>query len=260
MSISIGNERLYNDLAWLWPIVSPPEDYIAEALQFVDIYRRYSRLDFNGPGFVKGSPSLLHLGCGGGHLDHTLKKYFQITGVDLSQPMLTLAKQLNPELLYLQGDMRSIQLYQTFDAVIIADSIDYMLDENDLRAAFHTAWIHLKPGGVFITYAEEIQDEFENNRTSSSSHSKDNMAVTLVENLYDPDPVDNVYEMTFIYLIRSSGLLTIEIDRHKAGLFAKKTWFSLLRAVGFTVLEHNVNEETFPFFVGVRSEESIDIS
>jgi len=61
---------------------------------------------------------------------------------------------LNPEVAYCIGDMRSVRLEKVFDAVMIADSIDYMLTSEDLRAAFETALVHLKPGGVFCTYVE----------------------------------------------------------------------------------------------------------
>ena len=56
---------------------------------------------------------------------------------------------------YHLGDVRSFHLDQRFEAVIVADSIDYMLTEEDLRAAFQTTYHHLIPGGVFIAYAEQ---------------------------------------------------------------------------------------------------------
>ena len=252
-----SSERLYHDLAYLWPVISPPEEYVPEALQFVDLFRRYvlppgQRLDNLAPKNL----SLLHLGCGGGHLDLTLKKYFKLLGVDLSPEMLHLARTLNPEVLYLEGDMRTIRLGERFDAVLIADSIDYMLDEADLEAAFLAAWEHLRPGGVFITYAEETQEHFENNRTESSTHAHGDLEVTLVENLYDPDPADSTYEMTFLYLIRSAGKLAIEYDRHLAGIFPLATWTRLLEKTGFSIQVLEPEGETMPFLIARKSLDS----
>lgn len=138
--ISKDQRRLYSDLAWTWPIISPPEHYIEEAEDFRRTIMAHARIP---------AATLLDLGCGGGHNDWTLKKHFQVTGVDISPEMLELAARLNPEAEYLQGDMRTVRLGRLFDAVVIADSIDYMLTEVDLRAAFVTAYEHLKPGGVF---------------------------------------------------------------------------------------------------------------
>ncbi|MCU0489732.1 MAG: class I SAM-dependent methyltransferase [Anaerolineales bacterium] len=247
------SERLYHDLAYLWPVISPPEEYIAEALQFVDLFRRYGLSSGQQPGDISPRPlSLLHLGCGGGHLDLTLKKYFTLLGVDLSPEMLRLARTLNPEILYLEGDMRAIRLDQRFDAVLIADSVDYMLDEADLGSAFQTAWAHLRPGGVFITYAEETQERFENNRTESSTHAQGSLEITLIENLYDPDPADSTYEMTFVYLIRSAGKLAIEFDRHFAGIFPLATWTRLLAKTGFSVQVIEPEDETMPFLIAQK--------
>jgi len=36
-----SHPRMYSDLAWLWPVISPPEKYIAEALQVTDLIRPY---------------------------------------------------------------------------------------------------------------------------------------------------------------------------------------------------------------------------
>ena len=93
--------RMYGDLAWTWPIISQKEHYITEAGQFRDAIRQYSRIE---------AKTLLDLGCGGGHNDWTLKKHFAVTGVDISENMLALARKLNPEVTYFHGDMRTARL------------------------------------------------------------------------------------------------------------------------------------------------------
>jgi SAM-dependent methyltransferase len=230
--------RLYGDLAWLWPIISRKEHYIEEAEGFCQTIWGYSQLE---------TKEILHLGCGGGHLDFTLKKYFTVTGVDVSEPMLALARQLNPEVDYQVGDMRTMRLDRQFDAVMIADSIAYMLTEKDLRAAFITAYMHLKPGGVFYTYAEEIDGRFQQNKTGYDVDSEGNVHTVFIENRYDPDPSDTTYEMVFIYLIRESGQLTVETDRHLGGIFPLETWTDALKDVGFAVhiIEGGIVPTTF---------------
>jgi len=235
--------RLYSDMAWAWPLVSQGEDYVQEAQAFARQIRQRARIPVS---------TLLHLGCGGGHLDLTLKKYFNVTGVDVSQPMLDLARQLNPEVTYFPGDMRTARLEKTFDAVVIADSIDYMLSEDDLRSAFQTAYAHLKPGGVFCTYAGVTHQTFRQNDTRVSTHSGGNVVITFIENRYDPNPEDSTYESTFVYLIRrerSEGQLEIETDRHLGGLFDLETWARCLAETGFQVHQTELGEGGTPFFV-----------
>lgn len=232
--------RMYKDLAWIWPIISPKEDYVQEAEAFYRVINENSFIEVD---------EILHLGCGGGLIDYTLKNYARLTGLDLSEEMLTIAKRLNPEVEYLVGDMRTARLGRLFDGVFIADSIDYMLSENELRQAFETAFLHLRPGGIFCIYAETTPDRFEQNASFGSSHHQDELEIAFFENLYDPDPQDTTYEMTFVYLIRRDGQLTIETDRHLGGIFPIETWLRLLSETGFEVQQAEFGEEKNPLFI-----------
>jgi SAM-dependent methyltransferase len=241
--------RLYHDLAWIWPIVSPPEDYVEETEFLSRIIIEKANIDIR---------SLLHLGCGGGRNDYTFRKHFDVTGVDISKEMLALAKDLNPSSEYLEGDMRNIRLGRTFDCVVALDSVSYMITEDELNRLFRTAHEHLNPGGVFITVVEESHDRFKQNRTISSTHSRGQTQITFIENSFDPDPDDNQFEMTFIYLVRDKGNLKIYTDSHIWGLFKMETWSRMLKKNGFEVeqikFEHStlLEEEYFPMFVCIK--------
>jgi SAM-dependent methyltransferase len=226
---------MYGDLAWLWPIVSPPEDYVEQSELLAKIIKERSKI---GPG------TLLHLGCGGGHNDHTFKEHFEVTGVDISDEMLKLARDLNPEVKYRRGDMRSVRLEEVFDSVVILDSIDYMCTEADLRSAFVTAYEHLKPGGIFATFVEDRPGTFKQNRTKSSFRSNGNIELVFIENSYDPDPGDTSYEASFVYLLRRAGELEIHTDKHTMGIFKLETWLRLLKEVGFSVEQMNDEDST----------------
>ncbi len=216
--------RLYGDLAWVWPIVSPPEDYAEESERLGCAIAEHAGTSVE---------TLLHLGCGGGHNDYTFKQRFEVTGVDVSEPMLDLARRLNPEVSYYTGDMRAVELGKRFDAVVALDSMSYMLTEQDLRSVFATAYAHLNSGGVFVTTASEILEGFQQNKTVGFSRSAGDLDITHVQNLHDPDPTDTTYETSFVYFIRRGGRLKIETDRHVCGLFPLGTWVRTLRDVGF---------------------------
>ncbi len=242
---SRDQRRLYSDLAWTWPIISPPSHYRDEARQFRDFLRRAA----SGP--VR---DVLHLGCGAGHVDSQLKRFVSITGVDLSPAMLRLARRLNPQVTYHRGDMRIVNLGRTFDGALISDAVSYMLTPRDLTRAFRTAYLHVRPGGAFVTYAEHFRESFEQNftRVNRGRHGCDE--VVFVENLYDRDPSDTTMEATFLYVLRRSGRLRVETDRHVLGLLPEAAWRRALRDAGFALLHAGPdpsapNADPMPWFV-----------
>jgi predicted TPR repeat methyltransferase len=118
------NWMAYNELAWTGDILAPPETYEEEALIYVEAIksRIYAQI-----------VTMLHLGCGAGGHDFHFKEHFSVTGVDISEGMLALAKKRNPEVTYVTGDMRTVDLNRKFDVVVIPDSIMYMTTLEDLK-------------------------------------------------------------------------------------------------------------------------------
>lgn len=213
----------YNDLAWVDTVVGSPEDYVEETELYVRLIRDHSR---------HAPATLLHLGCGAGGNDFTFKRHFAVTGVDMSPGMLEIAQRINPEVTYVLGDMRTIELPKDFDAVAIPDSIDYMATPDDLRAAIATVRRHLKPGGALLIVAN-TRDEFRNNNFVYTG-SRDDTEVTVFENNRICEEGAR-YEATLVYLIRRRGELSVETEVHTLGLFPQATWLKLLAGAGFEV-------------------------
>jgi hypothetical protein len=154
--------------------------------------------------------------------------------------------------------MRTIRLEERFDAVTILDSIDYIKTVEDLQRTFIATYEHLKPGGVFLTFVEQIAGQFKRNNTTCSTHSKGDVEITFIENDYDPEPNDTSYEATFIYLIRIGDKLEIHTDSHLCGIFKLKIWLKLLKEVGFKVIqnkfEHSIfiKGESYPILICIK--------
>jgi SAM-dependent methyltransferase len=238
-SSEIRQNRLYGDLAYLWPLLSPPGDYAEEAR-----YWREALREKLGP----GPHRLLELGSGGGHNLHHLTDLGAITAVDLSEEMLAHSQRLNPSVEHLVGDMRSLRLGRTFDAVLIHDAISYMLTEDDLRATFATVAAHLRPGGIFITAPDCYLDSFQGPTVSSETQRQGERELTYTEYCYDPDPGDTTGETIYSYYLWEGGALRVELDRHRFGLFPQKTWMRSMEEAGFSVERrpYPVQEEGSP--------------
>lgn len=55
------------------------------------------------------------------------------------------------EILYLHQDMRELDLYSTVGTVIsVCDSVNYILEEEELLQVFRLVNNYLYPGGIFI--------------------------------------------------------------------------------------------------------------
>ena len=115
-------------------------EYLAELLQEYDIE----------DGLV------LDLGCGTGSLTEILAtKGYDMIGADGSAEMLEIAMekkaQSGHDILYLLQDMREFELYGTVKAIVsVCDSVNYILEEEELEEVFRLVNNYLDPGGVFI--------------------------------------------------------------------------------------------------------------
>ena len=115
---------MYGELASWWPLISGPRRHAEEAAFAASLLRTA-----NPP-----TRTVLELGSGGGNNAFHLKNEFELTLVDLSDEMLTVSRRLNPDCDHLRGDMRTLRLERSFDAIFVHDAIDYMITEADLAA------------------------------------------------------------------------------------------------------------------------------
>jgi SAM-dependent methyltransferase len=218
-------QKMYNELAKWWPLLSPPEDYADEAEFFMPLL---AEITTNQPA------TMLEIGSGGGNNALHMKSAFEsVTLVDLSSEMLEVSRQLNPDCEHIQGDMRSLRLDRTFDAVFIHDAIDYMTTTEALRQAIETAFVHCKSGGMALFVPDEVQETFEPS-TDHGGEDGDGRAIRYLEWSYDPDESDTTYITDYIIVMREGDQpVTVENDRHIIGLFPSDEWLRLLRESGF---------------------------
>lgn len=211
----------YNELAWTDELLVDPGDCEAAVETIVRLLRATAR---------PAPRTLLHLGSGAGGYDKVLKRDFAVTGVDVSPGTLRLARAANPDVEYLEADMRTLRLGRKFDAVIIPDSIDYMVTRDDLDAALQTAALHLRPGGAILVVAKPAETFRDNNFAYVGE--REGVHVTVLENNRVDPARPGCYEATLVYLVRRDGELSIHTDRHVLGLFPRRAWDEAFVAAG----------------------------
>ena len=158
---------------------------------------------------LKGK-SVLDLGCGTGSMTELLAaRGFDMIGVDCSEDMLEIALEKRMasgrDILYLQQDMRDLELYGTVRAVVcLCDSINYLLDVQDLETVFRLVNNYLDPGGIFIfdlnteyKYRELLAD-----RTIAENRDEGSF---IWDNYYDPEEKINEYDLALFIPEKKDG-------------------------------------------------------
>src|SRR5205823_1068885 len=175
--------------------------------------------------------SVLELGSGGGNNASHLKRHFTLTLVDRSPQMLQLSRELNPELEHLEGDMRTVRLDRTFDAVFVHDALAYILTELDLWAVFETAAVHCRPGGSAVLVPDYVQETFAPRTDHGGHDSKDGgRGLRYLEWIRAEAGDPSRHYVDFAYLIRDGEDVRVEQDRHVCGLFPREAWLRGLDA------------------------------
>lgn len=145
------------------------------------------------------------LGCGTGKMTRLMARAgYDMIGVDNSMEMLEIARDNDSEnILYLMQDMREFELYGTVRAIYSAcDSMNYLLEEEDILAVLRLANNYLDPGGLFLfdlntpfKYRELLgENTFAENREEGSF---------IWENYFDEESEVNEYDLTLF--IREDG-------------------------------------------------------
>jgi SAM-dependent methyltransferase len=135
---------VFGEYAQFYDTLYRDKDYAAEVAYLEAIFARW------GGGQIH---SVLDLGCGtGSHALPLAERGYAVTGVDQSAAMLAQARaKLGDRARFEQGDLRSVDLGQTFDAVVSMFAVfGYMISNEDLAAAFQTARRHTRKGGLFF--------------------------------------------------------------------------------------------------------------
>ncbi|MBQ8039373.1 MAG: class I SAM-dependent methyltransferase [Lachnospiraceae bacterium] len=145
---------------------------------------------------------VLDLGCGTGTLTELLaKEGYDMIGVDFSEEMLNRAIEKREEsglqILYLLQDMREFELFGTVKAVIsVCDSLNYLLEEEDIIETFRLVNNYLDPKGLFIFDFNTVYKYRDIIGDTTIAENRDDCSF-IWENYYHEEERINEYDVTF---------------------------------------------------------------
>lgn len=164
------------------------------------------------------------LGCGTGKMTRLLADAgYDMIGVDMSEDMLAIASMENPQqILYLCQDMRELELYGTVAAVVsVCDSMNYLLEEDDLLEVFQRVNEYLEPGGVFLFDLNTIY-KYETLLGEATICENRPEGSFIWENYYDAEEQINEYDLTLFIQEKENLYRKFEETHYQRGYSMEK--------------------------------------
>lgn len=239
-----NTEEIYTDFARVYDELMDNTPYEEWGNRLDELIRKYgvSAPERDAENLLDSEKNLVvDLGCGTGTLAELLyEKGYDMIGVDASESMLNIAMdkkaESGSEILYLQQDMRELELYSTVGTVYsVCDSLNYILEEEELKTVFSLVNNYLFPGGIFIfdfntdyKYREIIGN------TTITENRED--CSFIWENYYDPEEEINEYDLT-IFVQEEENLFRRFTETHFQRGYTVEQMLRLVEEAGMKVVE-----------------------
>ena len=219
----------YKNLAASYDRLTNDVDYEATVGFYMEILRR--------EGITPRT--VVDLACGTGSVTEILaRKGYRVTGVDMSEEMLTEAamKTMDME----QPPMYSCQLLQNLRlprgvdmAVCALDSLDYILDPADCKEAIRRAYKALNPGGIFI---------FDVNTPEKLRAMDDQIFLDEDDDVYcvwrgEFDEETNICSYGMDLFQREGKMWRRSFEEHREYAYSQEQLTGFLKDAGFTHIE-----------------------
>lgn len=223
------NEQ-YTSLSLFYDAFMQDVDYGAWCDFYEEAFRRFSTMPVE---------NLVDMGCGTGNITLPMaKRGYKLTGLDLSEEMLSLAEQKSQEagvsIRFLGSDMRTFSLGFRADAAICSfDCINYLLKTADVEAAFWRAHENIGKGGLFI-FDVATPYKYKNVLADNSFVFENEDVFMTWENYFnEKSGICNFY-LTFF--VREGRLYRREEEEQRQRAYSLKTIKKALKNTGFEIL------------------------
>ena len=208
---------------------------------------------------------VVDLGCGTGTLTELMyQKGFDMIGIDCSEDMLNVAIEKSGktghEILYLLQDMRELELYSTVGTVVsVCDSLNYILEEEELLDTFRLVNTYLFPGGIFIFDFNTVYKYEQVIGDATIAENREDCSF-IWENYYHPTEEINEYDLT-VFIQEEGEHFRKFTETHYQRGYTVEQMTTLLEEAGMKVLlvkdsdtEGSVTETTQRVYMVAREQ------
>ena len=220
----------YQSFAQVYDTFMDNIDYDGWSAYLIGLLREYGICD----GLV------LELGCGTGSMTERLAMAgYDMIGSDLSPDMLEIAMEKKDasglNILYLLQDMREFELYGTVRAIVsVCDSMNYILEEEDLLQVFRLVNNYLDPGGMFIFDLNTTKKYRDMGETTIAENRE--AASFIWENYFDEEEKINEYDLTLFIRDEEDGRFDRFEEFHEQRAYSLTEIGELIRESGMELI------------------------
>jgi SAM-dependent methyltransferase len=197
--------------------------------------------------------TILELACGTGKLSvRFAHDGYEVTGLDLSEEMLSLAYNralaelgTDSEITFIEGDMRDLSQVRTYDAVTCySDSLCYMPNREAVQQVFDGVWNSLNSGGTFIFDVHslyQIDDVF----PGYAYHENAENFAFIWDSFSGNKPHSITHELTF-FIQSADGKFERRDEVHDERTYTIDNYLTMLDNAGFVSVKVLADFEDVP--------------
>ena len=209
---------MYKQFAKYYDSIYQWKDYESESKTLRTIMRKYK---------TSRGKELLDVACGTGNHIPYLKKYFNITGIDIDKDMLRIARKKLPDIKFIRGDMRSFRLNKQFDIIVcLFSAIGHLKTYANLEKTIKNFSRHLKQGGIMIVEPFVSPKEFSGGLIFADYVKKPDLKLARMS---ISKRKGNIAVLDFHFLVGEKGKIRYFIDRQFLGMFEKKKVLKMMK-------------------------------
>ena len=219
----------YKNLAASYDRLTNDVDYEATVAFYEEILRREGL----------APRTVVDLACGTGSVTEILaRKGYRVTGVDMSEEMLTRATMKTMDMehppMYSCQLLQNLRLPRGVDMAVCAlDSLDYILDPADCKEAIRRAYKALNPGGIFI---------FDVNTPEKLRAMDDQVFLDEDDDVYcvwrgEFDEETNICSYGMDLFQREGNMWRRSFEEHREYAYSQEQLIGFLKDAGFTHIE-----------------------
>jgi SAM-dependent methyltransferase len=199
------------------------KDYAREARRVHELVQRH------GP---RPARTLLDVACGTGAHARYFARWYDVTGLDTSSPMLAVARRKLPRVRFVKGAMQSFRLPGQFDVITcLFSAIGYVRSEVDLRRTLANFARHLAPGGLVVLEPWLTPGEYREGSVHLGTYGTQAHPIARM-NAAELRGGRSVMDMH--YVVAADGRVRHWVERHDMGLFSVRTMLRAFRSAGLT--------------------------